>query len=296
MRLRSLKIASLLLFVCFVSFGQTSVPNTETFSLQDVYNAVHAHTSGTQTNLQSCFDNAISGYYNDTYNQDSYAPANSMLRFRDYKPNGCSAPTVTTSSISNIQPFSAYGGGNVTSDGGCYVTARGVCWNTSGTPTISDSKTTDGSGTGSFTSSITGLSCGSTYYVRAYATNSNGTSYGSEVSFTTSLVNVTIVNFITGYQSTLCGNVSISDQTTAQTTCTNIQEGIGGPNCNITNINGQNLRCNNVAIGEIIWAFNSSACQRRSSAWFVWGNGSGTYYIIHTDSNGVIDTKTQCYP
>lgn len=80
------KLLFILLFVPVLLFGQTSVPNTETFSLQDVYNAVHAHTGGTQTNLQSCFDNAISGYFNATYNQDSYAPANSMLRFRDYKP------------------------------------------------------------------------------------------------------------------------------------------------------------------------------------------------------------------
>jgi len=94
------KLLILLLLAPFFTFGQTSVPNTETFSLQDVYNAVHAHTSGTQTNLQSCFDNAINSYFNPTYNQDSYAPANSMLRFRDYKPTGvCVAPTVTTSSI-----------------------------------------------------------------------------------------------------------------------------------------------------------------------------------------------------
>jgi hypothetical protein len=94
-------------------------------------------------------------------------------------------PTVTTTSISSITTTTASGGGNVTSDGGASVTARGVCWNTSANPTVSNNLTVDGTGTGSFTSSLTGLSAGITYYVRAYATNVNGTSYGSQVSFTT---------------------------------------------------------------------------------------------------------------
>jgi hypothetical protein len=68
-------------------------------------------------------------------------------------------------------------GGNITSEGGDAVTARGVCWSTSQNPTIADSKTIDGAGISSFTSSITGLSSGG-YNVRAYATNSVGTSYG----------------------------------------------------------------------------------------------------------------------
>ena len=96
-----------------------------------------------------------------------------------------SAPTVTTTSVSNITTNSSSSGGNVTATGGATVTARGVAWNTTGSPTISNSKTTDGSGTGVFTSSITGLSPNTTYYVRAYATNSAGTGYGSQVSFIT---------------------------------------------------------------------------------------------------------------
>ena len=98
---------------------------------------------------------------------------------------GANPPAVTTSAVSNIGANTATSGGNVTSDGGATVTARGVCWNTTGTPTLSDSHTTDGTGTGTFTSSITGLQPNTTYYVRAYATNSVGTLYGNEVSFTT---------------------------------------------------------------------------------------------------------------
>ena len=95
------------------------------------------------------------------------------------------APTVTTTAISDIDKTTATGGGNVTADGGAEVTARGICWSTSHNPTVSGSHTTDGTGTGSFTSAMTGLTANTTYYVRAYATNSAGTAYGDEVSFTT---------------------------------------------------------------------------------------------------------------
>lgn len=68
--------------------------------------------------------------------------------------------------------------------GGSSVTARGVCWSTSHNPTVNDSHTSEGSGTGRFSSNISGLATGTTYYVRAYATNSVGTAYGEERSFT----------------------------------------------------------------------------------------------------------------
>ena len=95
-------------------------------------------------------------------------------------------PTVTTASVTNITATTATSGGNVTDNGGATVTARGVCWSTSLNPTISEPHTTDGSGTGSFTSSITGMEYNTTYYVRAYATNEVGTvSYGDPVPFAT---------------------------------------------------------------------------------------------------------------
>ena len=94
-------------------------------------------------------------------------------------------PTVTTTAATDVTASTATTGGDVTADGGASVTDRGVCWSTSPNPTIADSHTSDGSGTGSFTSNITGLNATTTYYVRAYATNAGGTSYGSQVSFTT---------------------------------------------------------------------------------------------------------------
>ncbi len=96
-------------------------------------------------------------------------------------------PTVSTTQVSEITKTTALSGGNVTDDGGADVTARGVCWNTTGIPTTSNSKTEDGTGTGAFNSNIIGLSCNTNYYVRAYATNSVGTAYGDEVEFTTLL-------------------------------------------------------------------------------------------------------------
>ena len=90
---------------------------------------------------------------------------------------------LTTESVTNVTQSTATSGGNVTSDGGAPVTERGVCWSTSTNPSIADSKTMDGTGTGSFTSSLTGLDASTTYYLKAYATNSAGTGYGNTISF-----------------------------------------------------------------------------------------------------------------
>ena len=92
-------------------------------------------------------------------------------------------PTVTTTVADAITGSTAQSGGNVTV--GNAVTSRGVCWSTTANPTIASGHTTNGSGTGSFISSISGLLPNTLYYYRAYATNTNGTSYGSELSFTT---------------------------------------------------------------------------------------------------------------
>jgi uncharacterized protein (TIGR02145 family) len=95
------------------------------------------------------------------------------------------APIVTTTAVSEITQSNASSGGNITDDGGGSISARGVCWSISSTATIADSKTTDGTGAGPFTSTLTPLTAGTNYYVRAYATNSAGTGYGEPVSFNT---------------------------------------------------------------------------------------------------------------
>jgi len=95
------------------------------------------------------------------------------------------APVLTTTDASSIGLTSAYSGGNITSDGGASVTVRGVCWGSTASPTTSNSKTTDDLGVGTFTSKLTPLTAGTLYHARAYATNSIGTSYGNEITFTT---------------------------------------------------------------------------------------------------------------
>ena len=129
----------------------------------------------------------------------SIAPTNSLpgylaktLKFCNGAPTWEDCPAVvpavsSTAAITGITTFAAISGGNISSDGGASITARGVCWSTSSNPTVAlTKKTTDGSGTGIFSSSITGLAANTTYYVRAYATNSAGTGYGNQLVFTTS--------------------------------------------------------------------------------------------------------------
>ena len=103
--------------------------------------------------------------------------------------SGTKAPTVTTAAISDITQNSAKSGGNVTSDGGASVTERGICWSTATDPDLDDDYIRSGNGTGPFISTFTGLIPDTRYYVRAYATNSEGTGYGENIEFTTTAVN-----------------------------------------------------------------------------------------------------------
>jgi hypothetical protein len=97
-----------------------------------------------------------------------------------------SVPSVTTDAVTLLTSTSASGGVTISSDNGAAVTARGVCWSTTPNPTLANSITSNGTGIGSYTSSLTGLTAGTTYYIRAYATNSIGTAYGNQLTFTTS--------------------------------------------------------------------------------------------------------------
>jgi len=95
-------------------------------------------------------------------------------------------PVVTTANITQITKTTAKSGGEVTGEGSAPVTAKGICWATTQNPTISKSHSVNGNGLGEFQSDLSNLQPGTTYYVRAYATNAGGTSYGVEKTFTTS--------------------------------------------------------------------------------------------------------------
>ena len=132
-------------------------------------------------------------------------------------------PVLSTETISSITQNTAVCGGNITSDNGLEVTARGVCWNLKPNPTINDSLTKDAAGTGKFVSNLNNLLPDTTYYVRAYATNSDGTAYGLQVTFrtlkgilpllsTTKAINLTDISATSGGNITFNGGTIISER------------------------------------------------------------------------------------
>jgi uncharacterized protein (TIGR02145 family) len=129
-------------------------------------------------------------------------------------------PTLTTTTPTTITNTTASSGGTISNDGGGTVNTRGLVWSTSSNPTISlSTKTTDGAGTGNFTSSITGLTANTTYYIRAYANNSLGTAYGNELNFTT-IQNSPILNIpgtnVTDFDGNIYHTITNCNQTWTQ--------------------------------------------------------------------------------
>jgi len=155
---------------------------------------------------------------NTTYHVRAYATNSSGTSYGDdvsfTTDEEPTAPTVSTGDVTSITANSATAAGNVTNEGTASVTERGICWSTSENPTTSDSHSSSGTGTGSYTVNLTNLSANTTYHVRAYATNSVGTSYGDDVSFTTDddskvpTVTTGDITSITGNSATVAGNVT----------------------------------------------------------------------------------------
>ena len=127
--------------------------------------------------------------------------------------NGFCVPTVITNEITEIHSTFIFTGGNVTNEGGSSVTARGICWSINPSPTISDNAYAVNDGIGEFIQSIccNGFSPNTNYYVRAYATNSNGTGYGEEITFT-SFKEVQYGNGVTDVNGNNYSTVIIGDQ------------------------------------------------------------------------------------
>ena len=129
---------------------------------------------------------------------------------------GCkkaTVPEITTVAISDVTLTTAVSGGSITSDGGEEILQKGVCWSTTTGPTIASSITNDGNGSAAFTSNLVGLTAGTPYFVRAYATNSVGTAYGDELTFTTNAVTgavltTTVATNLTSTTAVAGGNVT----------------------------------------------------------------------------------------
>lgn len=139
-------------------------------------------------NFTSNLSNLKAGttYYARAYATNSFGTAYGNVV--SFTTKDATLPIISsTTSAFSIAQTSATSGGNITSDGAASITSRGVCWsNTTTSPTIANNRTSDGNGTGTFNSSLTGLTPNTTYYIRAYATNSKGTAYGDVKTFTTS--------------------------------------------------------------------------------------------------------------
>ena len=183
---------------------QTKAVGAGPFSLGDVLSYVGVKMQG-----------ADMVYSNNTVTQAQYSDEVVTFVFDVETPQEPQPPVVVTSEVSDITLATAVCGGEVISDGGAEVTVRGVCWATTQNPTTSDSHTNDGNGLGEFVSDLSNLTAGTTYFVRAYATNSVGTAYGEVKTFTTISVNLpeVITADVSDITSTtaVCGGEVISD-------------------------------------------------------------------------------------
>jgi uncharacterized protein (TIGR02145 family) len=134
---------------------------------------------------------------NTKYNVRAYATNNSGTGYGNLMTfTTLPLPVLITYNVLNVTIHDALGGGGVSLDGGSPIKARGICWSTETTPTISNNFTSDGTGTGDFSSSLNGLMQDTKYFVRAYATNTSGTGYGNTLTFTTLPENGKIVKDI----------------------------------------------------------------------------------------------------
>jgi uncharacterized protein (TIGR02145 family) len=171
--------------------------------------------SATENNSSDAYYRSLVYYSANNMSSGKYRKSNSFSVRCVSDVSFATLPTVQTNAVSNVTNNTASCGGNVTDDGGATVTELGVCWSTSPNPTVSGSHTTDGTGTGAFSSSLTGLTPNTTYYVRAYATNSEGTAYGPEVSFTTIVIDsksCPAAPTVTDHEGNVYATVQIGDQ------------------------------------------------------------------------------------
>lgn len=193
-------------------------------------------------------------------------------------------PSVTTVGVSAITQATATFEGNVTADGGAAVTARGVCWCTSPNPSTADNNIVVGSGTGSYTCDITDLNASTTYFICAYATNSAGTAYGTQIQFTTSNEEPITVTDIDGnvYEA-----VTIGDQVWMKENLKTTKYNDGTAIFNVTD----NTEWGNLVTGAYCWYYNYPDAYKDTYGalynWYALGTGilcpNGWHVPTHAD-------------
>jgi uncharacterized protein (TIGR02145 family) len=204
--------------------------------------------------------------------------------------------SLSTASVTAITSTTAVSGGTITSDGGSDVTQRGVCWSTHTGPVITDSHTSDGTGTGSFSSNLTGLTGNTAYYVRAYAVNTQGTSYGQEVSFTSSPQLPSITTTVPSPSSTTTGTgggTVTSDGGSAVTSrgvCWNTTVNPTIANSKTTNGTGTGVFTSNMTGMAVNTEYHVRAYATNSV-----GTAYGTDYTFRTDPATILDYDNNVY-
>lgn len=220
-------------------------------------------------------------------------------------------PTISTTTPIYISTTYLTTGGNIATDGGADVTARGVCWNKTGNPTTSDSKTSDGVGVGAFISKPTGLTPNTKYFIRAYAINASGTSYGQEFTATTldkqtpPTVTTTPVSNILVTNATVGGNVTFwgGDPVTQRGICfgTSPEPTIAGTKT----VNGADIGSFSTSLGNLLpnttYYFRAYATNGIGTAYgeefsFATYSPSKTQtYVVAKDGSGDLETVQEAF-
>jgi len=273
------KIIILLLIVCLKSFGQ-SVPNTTTFTLQNVATVVDYN------DLDACFTNSNAAYFDATYGSKTMSPK-TLYGFRNYTVASVSIPTLATTAITSVMDISASSGGNTITNGGGTIDAKGVVWSTSTAPTFASHTgggiTSDGTGTTSFASSLTSLTCPVLYYVRAYAHNSAGYGYGNELTFTSG---VTLASVASLYNQIIDGTCGTGSFTTTFATALAAISSINTSTCGITTTSGENVRGVAFSAGNIMYHF-SGGCNFNGTGYYISNGSTGSNNIVQMTSGTI---------
>ena len=283
-------IVELLIVFAIVKTCSGQVPNTTTFSLQDVENNI----SGTQGSLNQCFIDAIPSYFNATHKNNyytQYGNLNNLLMFRDYGPHNASAiPTVITNAATSVSETTATLNGEVTGDGGSTITERGFRVSSSSDMSGSYNVVVSGT-TGIFNGPYEGTCTNYTRYFQAYATNSVGTGYGSILNFTTTSPTLLTYTFYTQVD----GVTINSSATAAQGANAAYWNQIG------TNTNNVRYAATMTGTGQRVFTTNTHpACEWISSTpgstfWYVVVSGASVW-TVELDYDSKVITSTAYSP